>query len=37
MHIFFDIFTLPESNMAPARKPSEKETSLPSIHVQVLY
>ena len=29
------VVTLPETNIAPARKPSEKETSLPSIHFQL--
>ena len=28
--------SLPESNIAPARKPSQKETGLPTIHFQVL-
>ena len=28
--------TLPETNIAPARKPSQKETRLPTIHFQVL-
>ena len=28
--------TLPKTNIAPARKPSQKETSLPTIHFQVL-
>ncbi len=28
-------FTLPEANIAPARKLSQKETSLPTIHFQV--
>ena len=27
--------TLPETNIAPARKPSPKETSLPTIHLHV--
>ena len=29
-------FTLPETNIAPARKLPQKETNLPTIHVQVL-
>ena len=29
-------YTLPKTNIAPARKPSQKETSLPTIHFQVL-
>ena len=27
--------TLPETNIAPIRKPSQKENSLPTIHFQV--
>ena len=30
------IFTLPETNIAPARKPSQKDTSLPTIQCQML-
>ena len=29
-------FTLPETNIAPENRPSQKETSLPTIHFQVL-
>ena len=29
-------YTLPETNIAPTRKPSQKENSLPTIHFQVL-
>ena len=28
--------TLPETNIAPENKPSQKETSIPTIHFQVL-
>jgi len=30
------IITLPETNLALDRKPSQEETSLPTIHIQVL-
>ncbi len=29
-------FTLPETNIAPEKRPSQKETSIPTIHFQVL-
>ncbi len=29
-------FTLPETNIAPETRPSQKETSIPTIHFQVL-
>ena len=39
-HRYYDIWyisnSLPERNIAPARKPSQKETGLPTIHFQVL-
>ncbi len=28
--------TLPETNIAPENRPSQKETSIPTIHFQVL-
>ncbi len=28
--------TIPETNIAPENKPSQKETSIPTIHFQVL-
>ncbi len=28
--------TLPETNIAPKNRPSQKETSIPTIHFQVL-
>ena len=31
------MYTLPETNIAPARRPSQKETSFPSIHFQVQF
>ncbi len=30
------IGTLPETNIAPENRPSQKETSIPAIHFQVL-
>ncbi len=30
------VYTLPETNIAPARKLPQKETNLPTIHFQVL-
>ena len=30
------IYTLPETNIAPENRPSQKETSIPTIHFQVL-
>ena len=30
------IDTLPETNIAPENRPSQKETSIPTIHFQVL-
>ena len=29
--------TLPETNIAPENRPSQKETSIPAIHFQLLY
>ena len=34
---FWTCKTLPETNITPARKPSQKETCLPIIHFQVPY
>ena len=31
-----NLFTLPETNIAPENGPSQKETSLPTIHFQAL-
>ena len=31
---YFWIYTLPETNIAPENGPSQKETSLPTIHFQ---
>ena len=33
---FFGSFTLPKTNIAPENRPSQKETSIPTIHFQVL-
>ena len=33
---FFQLVTLPETNIAPENRPSQKETYLPTIHFQVL-
>ena len=31
-----DLCTLPKTNIAPEHRPSQKETSIPTIHFQVL-
>ncbi len=33
---FVSWFTLPETNVAPENRPSQKETSIPTIHFQGL-
>ena len=30
------LYTLPETNIAPQNMPSQKETSIPTVHFQVL-
>ena len=35
IHMFMH-YTLPETNIAPENIPSQKEISIPTIHVQVL-
>ena len=35
-HFFVNIVTLPETNIAPKNRPSQKDTSIPIIHFQVL-
>ena len=35
-YIYICIYTLPETNIAPENSPSQKEISIPTIHVRVL-
>ena len=34
--LFFQIYTLPKTNIAPENRPPQKETTTPTIHFQVL-
>ena len=36
LHLTIFYGTLPETNIAPENRPSQKETSIPTIHFQVL-
>ena len=34
--LIYQVYTLPKTNIAPENRPSEKETTIPTIHFQVL-
>ena len=34
IYIYICIYTFPETNIAPENRPSQKETSIPTIHFQ---